>query len=120
MVASAAPGQHPLGGRDNPGDAEHRLTGFRTFRTLLGMKVVPHRGADEARTHLPELIANARAGQSTIITKHGVPVAALVPMSVLDAHEPAVSLLTLAGSGRGLWGPDSRATMRALRDEWDP
>jgi hypothetical protein len=40
-------------------------------------------------------------------------------MSLLDAHAPAVSLLPLAGSGRGLWGPDSRSTLRALRDEWD-
>ena len=28
------------------------------------------------------------------------------------------SLLTLAGSGRGLWGDDSAAAIAALRDKW--
>jgi prevent-host-death family protein len=83
------------------------------------MKPVSHRGADDARAHLPELIAAARAGESTIITKHGVPVAALVPVSVLAAHAPQTSLLALAGSGRGIWGKDSRTTLDRLRAEWD-
>lgn len=29
------------------------------------------------------------------------------------------SLLSLVGSANGLWGPDSRETIRQLRDEWD-
>jgi hypothetical protein len=27
-------------------------------------------------------------------------------------------LLSLSGSGRGLWGEDSNQTLRELRDEW--
>ncbi len=30
-------------------------------------------GAYEAKTHLPELLSEVAAGQSVVITKHGVP-----------------------------------------------
>jgi len=36
-------------------------------------------GAYEAKTHLPRLLDSVAAGKSVIITKHGVPVARLVP-----------------------------------------
>jgi prevent-host-death family protein len=36
-------------------------------------------GAFEAKTHLPRLLQAVAAGESVIITKHGVPVAKLVP-----------------------------------------
>lgn len=36
-------------------------------------------GAYEAKTHLPRLLDQAAGGQSITITKHGVPVAVLVP-----------------------------------------
>lgn len=36
-------------------------------------------GAYEAKTHLPRLLEAVAAGQSVMITKHGVPVARLVP-----------------------------------------
>jgi prevent-host-death family protein len=35
-------------------------------------------GANEARSHLPELLEDAHQGSSTIITKRGRPYAALV------------------------------------------
>lgn len=76
------------------------------------------KGAEEARNQLPDLLTAAQRGRRTIITRHGRPVAALVPMEALDGNEPQRSLLPLAGSGRGLWGRDSRATLRKLRDEW--
>ena len=38
-------------------------------------------GSYEAKTHLPELLERVRAGESITITKHGVPVAELVPTS---------------------------------------
>jgi hypothetical protein len=37
----------------------------------------------------------------------------------MTAGKRQKSLLALAGSGRGLWGRDSRKTLRKLRDEWD-
>jgi prevent-host-death family protein len=38
-------------------------------------------GAYEAKTHLPRLLDSVATGKSVIITKHGVPVAKLVPAS---------------------------------------
>jgi prevent-host-death family protein len=76
------------------------------------------KGAEEARNQLPELLAAAEKGQSTVITRHGRPVAALVPIEALDAAVGQLPLMPLAGSGRGLWGKDSTRTLRRLRDEW--
>ncbi len=38
-------------------------------------------GAYEAKTHLPRLLDEVAQGQSFVITKRGIPVARLVPMS---------------------------------------
>jgi prevent-host-death family protein len=37
-------------------------------------------GAYEAKTHLPRLLDEVASGETITITKHGVPVAQLVPM----------------------------------------
>jgi prevent-host-death family protein len=76
------------------------------------------KGAEEARNQLPELLAAAEKGRTTLITRHGRPVAALVPASAVDAVARQESLLPVAGSGRGLWGKDSRRRIGELRDEW--
>jgi prevent-host-death family protein len=76
------------------------------------------RGAEDARNHLPELLESAERGISTIITKRGRAVAVLAPADAVQSLERQPSLLTLAGSGRGLWGADSAAAVAALRDEW--
>ena len=83
------------------------------------MGTVRRKGAEEARNQLPELLDAAEKGQSTIITRHGRPVAALVPIGAYGAAVRQPSLLPLAGTGRGLWGKDSTRTIRKLRDEWD-
>jgi len=82
------------------------------------MSTTRRRGAEEARNQLPELLDAAEKGQPTIITKRGKPVAALVPMGSLNSGIRQQSLLPLAGSGRGLWGKNSRRTIAKLRDEW--
>jgi prevent-host-death family protein len=38
-------------------------------------------GAYEAKTHLPRLLDEVAAGEPITITKHGLPVAALVPVT---------------------------------------
>ncbi|MEH2562108.1 type II toxin-antitoxin system Phd/YefM family antitoxin [Bradyrhizobium sp. AZCC 2289] len=77
------------------------------------------KGAEEARNQLPDLLDAADKGRSTIITRHGRPVAALVP---IEAYGAAVirqqPLMPVTGSGRGLWGKNSTRTLRKLRDEW--
>jgi prevent-host-death family protein len=76
------------------------------------------KGAEEARNQLPELLTAAEQGRSTIITRRGKPVAALVPIGEYSALAPQAPLLSLRGSGRGLWGKDSARTIARLRDEW--
>ena len=76
------------------------------------------KGAEEARNQLPDLLEAAEKGRSTVITRHGRPIAALVPIEALGAALRQEPLLTLEGSGRGLWGKNSTRTVRALRDEW--
>jgi prevent-host-death family protein len=77
------------------------------------------RGAEEARNQLPELLTAAQRGRQTIITRHGRPVALLTPISAGGEATAQRSLLPLAGTGRGLYGRDSRETLRRLRDEWN-
>src|ERR1700688_4938148 len=72
--------------------------------------------AEEVRNELPDLLATAEKGRATIITRHGRPVAALVPISAYGAAVRQPPLLPLKGSGRGLWGGNSTATIRKMRD----
>jgi prevent-host-death family protein len=76
------------------------------------------KGAEEARNQLPDLLEEAEKGSSTIITRHGRPVAALVPITAYGAAVRQEPLLPLAGSGRGLWGESSARTLEQLRREW--
>jgi prevent-host-death family protein len=76
------------------------------------------KGAEEARQQLPAILAAAAAGQTTLITRHGREIAAVIPASEIKSAKP-VSLLALAGSGANLWGKDSRKTVNVLRDEWN-
>lgn len=77
------------------------------------------RGVEDARKQLPALLAEAERGRSTIITRHGRSIAAIVPISSTAGVPRQKSLLGLAGTGKGLWGRDSAKTLRKLRDEWD-
>jgi prevent-host-death family protein len=83
------------------------------------MRQIDRKGVEEARNQLPKLIEAAESGRKTVITKRGRAVAVLGP---LDSSVPVPrqhSLLTLAGTGRKLWGRNSARTIDALRDEWN-
>ena len=74
-------------------------------------------GSEAARRRLPELLELARQGKQTVIQRHGVPVAALVPLD--QRHQGSrLSLLALRGSGRGCWRQEASAVVDALRQEW--
>jgi len=79
-------------------------------------------GLEQARIQLPSIIANAHAGMRSIITKHGKPYAAIVPLQdVKQAPTDAdltSGILALRGTGRGLWGAHVGQTVSDLRDEW--
>jgi prevent-host-death family protein len=76
------------------------------------------KGAEEARNQLPDLLEAAEKGRSTIITRHGRPVAALVPIEAYGSAVRQQPLVPVEASGRGLWGEPSSRTLRRLRDEW--
>src|SRR5688572_5760177 len=61
----------------------------------------------EAKTHLPRLLERVARGESITITKHGVPVARLVPIEAKprpDVEQAIADLLALRKerTGRGL------------------
>jgi prevent-host-death family protein len=77
-------------------------------------------GLEQARIQLPHIVAEAHAGFSSVITKHGKPYAAIVPLHALATpSESGPGLLALRGTGRGLWGPDVGRAVADLRNEWD-
>jgi prevent-host-death family protein len=83
------------------------------------MSGVKRKGTEEARNQMPALLKAAEKGTSTIITRHGRPIAAIVPLEQFAAGGEQKPLLPLKGTGRGLWGRSSVRTIRALRDEWN-
>lgn len=75
-------------------------------------------GAEEARTVLPELLERASRGEASLITKRGKPYAAIVSVEQAQAADSGARLLSLAGSGRGLWGRSAASSVARMRDEW--
>ena len=82
------------------------------------MARLPEKGVESARAELPRLLDEAAQGRSTLITRHGRVVAAIVPPGAA-ALPRQPTLASLEGTGRGLWGGDSRRALRRLRDEWN-
>ena len=76
------------------------------------------RGVEEARKTLPAILDAAAQGRTTIITRHGNAIAAVVPMSAARSAGTA-SILALAGTGKGRWGRDGAARLGRLREEWN-
>ena len=75
-------------------------------------------GVEQARIRLPALLEDALQGRSTIITRHGKSVAAIVPVEQAAGAGRQRSLVGLAGSGKGLWGRDGARLVGRLREEW--
>jgi prevent-host-death family protein len=50
-------------------------------------------GSYEAKTHLPELLRRVESGESITITKHGKPVARLVPPGSAPLHPDAATTI---------------------------
>lgn len=75
-------------------------------------------GVEETRQQLPALLDQARAGRAVVVTKHGKPYAAIVPLEALPDAAPRPSFNALRGSGAGLWGDDAAAWVDRMRDEW--
>jgi len=58
----------------------------------LAMKTI---GAYEAKTHLPRLLEQVLEGERFVITKHGRPVAELIPVAALDPRRIKAAIAAL-------------------------
>lgn len=79
-------------------------------------------GLEQARAQLPLIAAEAQAGYSSVITRHGKPMAVVVPVDQWRAEQGrSVQLggvLALRGTGRGLWPQGAVKAVAQLRQEW--
>lgn len=75
-------------------------------------------GAYEAKTHLPRLLDEVASGEEITITKHGVPVAVLVP--VQHRTGPSVSEAIAELRAIRARSPLNGVTIRELIDEGRP
>ena len=78
-------------------------------------------GAYDAKTHLPQLLERVQRGERFVITKHGRPVAELVPVTERDPDKTrklVVSMRSLRASleKRGVRLSDIRKKGETLRE----
>ncbi len=77
-------------------------------------------GAEEARKMFPSLVESASRGKTTIITKHGKPYAAVVPVVQARARvRTGERFIDLCGTGKGMYGDNVAKYIDELRSEWD-
>jgi prevent-host-death family protein len=81
----------------------------------------PTFGLVQARRQLPHMLAEAHAGSSTLITRHGKPVAVVAPVRVWQSGPSNrwrhSGILSLRCTGRGLWRQGASRAVAELRDE---
>jgi prevent-host-death family protein len=86
------------------------------------MSETPQYGLEQARAQLPLIASEAVAGYSTVITRHGKPVAVVVPVDQWRGQQARSvklgGILALRGTGRGLWSQGGGPSVAQLRDEW--
>ena len=58
-------------------------------------------GAFEAKTHLGELLDRAERGESITITRHGKPVAQLIPVAASEKRDRAEVIREMLNFGKG-------------------
>ncbi len=79
-------------------------------------------GLEQARAQLPHIASEAVAGYSSVITRHGKPVAVVVPVAQWRDQQARAfqqgGVLALRGTGRGLWAEGASQAVADLRGEW--
>ena len=75
-------------------------------------------GIEQGRNTLPQLALRAFGGEPSVLTKHGKPYVAIVPLDMVK-RPPAgnSSFLALRGTGKGLWGDEPARIIAQMRDE---
>lgn len=78
-------------------------------------------GIEQGRNTLPQLALRAFGGEPSVLTKHGKPYAAIVPLEMLEAARRAQTgssgFLALRGTGKDLWGTEPAWLIAQMRDE---
>jgi prevent-host-death family protein len=80
-------------------------------------------GAYEAKVKLSELLDKVERGEQVVITRHGKPIARLVPEGGHDVAKAMAAVEGLLAIGRELAAQGVRVTqddIRAMRDEGRP
>ena len=72
--------------------------------------------ASEAKTHLPQLLDDVEHGETIIITRHGRPIARLVPDASRRKQETAAAVAAIKALRKGN-GRISVQELLSLRDE---
>jgi prevent-host-death family protein len=72
--------------------------------------------ASEAKTHLPQLLDDVERGETVVITRHGRPVARLVPDEDIRRAERAEAIATIKALRKGV-GKISVEELLSMRDE---
>ena len=72
--------------------------------------------ASEAKTHLPQLLNDVQRGETIVITRHGRPVARLVPDEEVRRAERAEAIAKIKSLRKGM-GKISVEELFAMRDE---
>ncbi|MHB0867814.1 MAG: type II toxin-antitoxin system Phd/YefM family antitoxin [Thermoleophilia bacterium] len=78
-------------------------------------------GAYEAKTHLPKLLERVKKGERFVITKHGNPVAELVPIAGSDPEKAKAAIedlneLRATLKQRGVYLKDLLGKDESIRD----
>lgn len=73
-------------------------------------------GSYEAKTHLPRLLAEVEAGETVVITRHGVDIAKLVP-TYADDRASTAGVIARMKARRALTQPMSIEDILAARNE---
>jgi prevent-host-death family protein len=92
------------------------------------MNQIPHKeaisvGAYEAKVKLSELLDKVEHGEQVVITRHGKPIARLVPEGGHDVAKAMAAVEGLLAIGKELAAQGVRVTqddIRAMRDEGRP
>ena len=78
-------------------------------------------GIEQGRNTLPQLALRAFGGEPCVLTKHGKPYAAIVPLEMVQRAQSVkaekAGWLALRGTGKGLWGAQPAQMIAELRDE---
>ena len=75
-------------------------------------------GIEQGRNTLPQLALRAFGGEPCVLTKHGKPYAAIVPLEMVQRAQMRKSNFSaLRGTGKGLWGDAPAQMIADMRDE---